>query len=141
MNWPKSKSGTRTIPLASPAVQALREWKLKSGNSNGLVFTTSEGKDIALEMMRRNLAKACVAARVFNERGEPKYTGMHSLRHFNTSWLINRTEDGGCGLPAKLVQERLGRSGISITLDRYGHLFPHGDNGGALDRAAEALFS
>ena len=82
MNWPKSKSGTRTIPLASPAVQALREWKLKSGNSNGLVFTTSEGKDIALEMMRRNLAKACVAARVFNEWGEPKYTGMHSFAPF-----------------------------------------------------------
>jgi integrase len=69
----------------------------------------------------------------------PKYTGMHCLRHFYASWCINRIEDGGCGLPAKIVQERMGHSKISVTLDIYGHLFPRGDDGGALDRAAEAL--
>jgi integrase len=42
-------------------------------------------------------------------------------------------------LPAKLVQERLGHSNISMTLDVYWHLFPHGDDGGALNRAEEAL--
>jgi integrase len=76
---------------------------------------------------------------VVNDKGEPKYPGMHALRHFYASWCINRIEDGGCGLPAKLVQERLGHSNISMTLDVYGHLFPHGDEGGAPDRAAETL--
>jgi len=30
-----------------------------------------------------------------------KYGGMHSLRHFYASWLINRPQDGGLGLPPK----------------------------------------
>jgi len=136
---PKSKTGTRTIPLPGPAVRALKEWKLKSGNRDGLVFPMSDGRDIPLVTIARQLRAAGIAARVVNEKGEPKYTGMHSLRHFYASWCINRIEDGGCGLPAKLVQERLGHSNISMTLDVYGHLFPHGDDGGALDRAAEAL--
>jgi hypothetical protein len=36
------------------------------------------------------------------------------------------------------VQERLGHSSITITLDRYGHLFK-GDDAGELDEAANAL--
>jgi integrase len=51
-----------------------------------------------------------------NKDGSPvlkaKYTGLHSLRHFYASWLINRKEDGGLGLPAKMVQERLGHASI-----------------------------
>ena len=42
--------------------------------------------------------------------GKAKYTGLHSLRHFYASWLINRKEDGGLGLPPKVVQERLGHA-------------------------------
>ena len=32
------------------------------------------------------------------------------------------------GLPPKVVQERLGHSSITMTYDRYGHLFPRGDD-------------
>ena len=53
----------------------------------------------------------------------PKY-GMHALRHFYASWLINRKQDGGLELPPKRVQERLGHSTIQMTLDVYGYLFP-----------------
>jgi integrase len=136
---PKSKTGNRTIPLPGPAVQALREWRIKSGNRDGLVFHTTNGRDIDRWGIARHLAAACVDAGVVTPEGKAKYPGLHSLRHFYASWCINRIEDGGCGLPAKLVQERLGHSNISMTLDVYGHLFPHGDDGGALDRAAEAL--
>jgi integrase len=136
---PKSKKGTRTIPLPGPALPALKEWKLKSGNRDGLVFPAPDGKDQDRKVIAAALAQACIAARVVNEKGEPKYPGLHSLRHFYASWCINRDEDGGCGLSAKLVQERLGHSNIGMTLDLYGHLFPHGDDGGALDRAAWAL--
>jgi integrase len=48
---------------------------------------------------------------------EPKYTGMHALRHFFASWCINRKVDGGHELPPKIVQERLGHSTIAMTLD------------------------
>jgi integrase len=137
---PKSGAGTRDIPLAAPAIQALREYQMKTGDREGLVFHAESGKDWKLnDIVKHGLHKACCNAGVIDDGGRAKYTGLHALRHFYASWCINRVEDGGCGLPAKLVQERLGHSKISMTLDVYGHLFPHGDDGGALDRAAEAL--
>jgi integrase len=67
---------------------------------------------------------------VRDEDGKPilaaKYYGLHSLRHFHASWLINRKADGGLELPPKEVQTRLGHSSITMTLDVYGHLFPRG---------------
>jgi len=77
-----------------------------------------------------------VAARLVTADGKAKYTGMHALRHFYASWCINRTKDGGLGLPPKNVQERLGHASITIT--GYGHLFK-GDDPGELDEAAQAL--
>ncbi len=70
-----------------------------------------------------------------------KYSGLHALRHFYASWLINRPEDGGLGLPPKTVQERMGHSSIQVTLDVYSHLFPRGDDGSQMDRAASALLN
>lgn len=43
---------------------------------------------------------------------------FHDLRHTCASLLIAE------GAHPKLIQERLGHSSITITLDRYGHLFP-----------------
>ena len=71
----------------------------------------------------------------------PKY-GMHALRHFYASWCINRRQDGGLELPPKTVQERLGHSSITMTLDVYGHLFPaDGDDFEDMRRAEDALLS
>jgi integrase len=78
---------------------------------------------------------------VVDGEGGAKYTGMHALRHFYASWLINRTQDGGHGLPPKVVQERLGHSTITMTMDTYGHLFPRGDDSEELARAENALFA
>jgi integrase len=72
--------------------------------------------------------------------GGRKYTGLHSLRHFYASWCINRQKDGGRGLPPKNVQERLGHSSITITLDTYGHLF-RADDTEEMDSAELALIS
>ncbi|RUM11031.1 tyrosine-type recombinase/integrase [Rhizobium fabae] len=68
-----------------------------------------------------------------------KYPGLHALRHFFASWLINRKEDGGLGLLPKMVQERMGHSSITMTMDTYGHLFPRHDDGTELAEAARAL--
>jgi integrase len=70
---------------------------------------------------------------------DAKYTGLHSLRHFFASWCINRKVDGGLELPAKVVQERLGHSSITMTLDTYGHLFPRGDDTAELAAAEASL--
>ena len=69
----------------------------------------------------------------------PKYTGMHALRHFYASWLINPRSQGGLELPAKVVQERMGHSSIVITLDLYSHLFPRIDGGSELAAAETVL--
>ncbi|MFZ0101266.1 MAG: site-specific integrase, partial [Pseudolabrys sp.] len=56
-------------------------------------------------------------------------------------WCINRPADGGLGLPAKLVQERLGHSSIVMTMDVYGHLFPRNDDGAELAAAERTLLA
>ncbi|MNE87393.1 Phage integrase family protein [compost metagenome] len=68
-----------------------------------------------------------------------KYTGLHSLRHFYASWLANRKEDGGLGLPMKIVQERMGHASIVMTAETYAHLFPRLDDGTELAQAANSL--
>jgi integrase len=82
-----------------------------------------------------------VRAVVVNEEGKAKYSGLHSLRHFYASWLINRKEDGGLGLPPKIIQERLGHSSTVMTMDTYGHLFPRADDGGDLADSTSALLT
>jgi integrase len=72
---------------------------------------------------------------------QAKYTGLHALRHFFASWCINRDIDGGLELPAKVVQERLGHSSITVTLDTYGHLFPRGDDSAKLAEAENRLWA
>ena len=42
------------------------------------------------------------------------------------------------GPSPKIIQERLGHSLITMTYDRYGHLFPRGDHGQEIDAAEEA---
>jgi integrase len=46
---------------------------------------------------------------------------------------------GGLGLDPKAVQERLGHSSITMTMDVYGHLFPRGDDAEELDAAELSL--
>jgi integrase len=69
----------------------------------------------------------------------PKYTGLHALRHFYCSWCAARKEDGGLGLPLKTVQVRMGHGDLSMTGNRYGHLWPAADDAGEL-AAAERVF-
>jgi integrase len=137
---PKSDSGERTVPLPMPVVTALREWKLRCPKGSlDLVFPNGNGNvENHQNILNRGFFPSQVAARVVN-KGKPKYTGLHALRHFFASWCINRKQDGGLELPLKLVQERMGHSTIVLTADRYGHLFPRGDDASELAKAAAAL--
>jgi integrase len=140
---PKSESGERTIPLGPQVLNTLKEWKLACPASElGLVFPTSRGHIIRHEnIVRYALLPSQVAAKVVTPRGSAKYTGLHALRHFYASWLINRRVDGGLELPLKMVSERLGHAKISMTADTYGHLFPRGDDGTELAAAKRALLA
>jgi len=105
-----------------------------------LVFPTGAGEiEYHSNIVTRGLAPVQIAAGVVTKGGKPKYPGLHALRHFYASWCINRRKDDGLELPIKTVQQRLGHSTIQMTADRYGHLFPSGDDGEELAAAQAAL--
>jgi integrase len=140
---PKSESGNRTIPLGPIVVNTLREWRLACPKGEmDLVFPNTLGKlwDHA-DIVSRYVWPTMVAAGVIDDKGEAKYTGLHALRHFYASWLINRKADGGLELPLKVVQERLGHSSVVMTSDVYGHLFPRTDDGREMAEAERLLLA
>jgi len=156
---PKSDAGERTVPLTPIVVNTLREWKLASPKSDkGLVFPTGAGNvEAHSNIVHRGLGPTLVSAGVAYPATDaagkplvakdgdpimlPKYTGLHAFRHFYASWCINRRAEGGLELPPKVVQERLGHSSITMTLDVYGHLFPRGDDSAELAAAERSLLA
>jgi integrase len=143
---PKSEAGERALPLPPIVVATLREWRLACPNGElGLCFPNGKGNpEFHNNVIHRGLWPAMIAAGVVvvdKDTGDvsPKYTGLHALRHFYASWLINRKADGGLELPAKVVQYRMGHSSIVVTMDTYGHLFPRGDDAKEMADAEAAL--
>jgi integrase len=142
---PKSRAGSRTVPLPPMVANTLREWKFGSrvGEGGGeLVFPGRGGRPIHYKIVVNDgWHPVQVAAGVVDSSGKPKYPGLHALRHFYASWCINRRADGGLELPIKVVQARLGHASIQMTADRYGHLFPRTDDGSELAAAEKALIA
>jgi len=156
---PKSEAGERAVPVPPAVLNVLREWKLECPNGKlDLVFPNGAGNiENHGNIVKRGLWPIEIAAGVadvvkdrhgkvsLDAEGKPvmraRYTGLHAVRHFFASWCINRRTDGGLELPAKVVQERLGHSSIVMTMDRYGHLFPRGDDAHELAAAEAKLFA
>lgn len=155
---PKSAAGQREVPLMPMVANTLREWKLVCPKGKlGLVFPTGIGNvESIANIVKRGLMPVQVAAGVsvqaaddkgnplLDDDGQPimraKYPGMHALRHWYASWCINARPEG-LGLPPKVVQERMGHSSITMTMDVYGHLFPRGDDAKELAEAERVLFA
>jgi integrase len=137
----KSEAAERTIPMIPLLINALREWKLACPKGElGLVFPNTRGNIESLSnIITYALHPALIAAGVALAVGKPQYGGLHALRHFYASWCINRRTDGGLELPLKVVQARLGHASIQMTADRYGHLFPRGDDRAELAAAENAF--
>lgn len=159
---PKSSAGERVIRLPPIVISSLKEWRLACPRrvvtgTNGepvkdqhYVFPTGSGNvESRSNITKRGFLPTQVAAGVSiptNRRDKDgrvimaaKYGGLHALRHFYASWLINSAKDGGLGLLPKAVQERLGHSSIVMTMDTYGHLFPSGDDADEMAAAERAL--
>jgi integrase len=116
---PKSAAGWREIPIAPMVVNALREWRLACPRGDHhLVFPNGNGNvESHANIANRGWYPLQIAAGLVGNDGKPKY-GLHALRHFFASWVIER------GFSAKRVQALLGHSSIQMTFDVYGHLFP-----------------
>jgi integrase len=121
----KSKASNRDVEIAFPyAVNTLRRWRDEEcpKGARNLVFPNTKGNVETLPTIHnRGLAPLQRAAGIVSSKRGPKY-GMHSLRHVAASLWIE------LGYNPKRVQQLMGHSTISMTLDTYTHLWkdqPH----------------
>jgi integrase len=116
----KSKSSRRKINITDDAVRELkahkeRQDKEKEGplgsvyQDNNMVFAKADGSYIGPSNFTKRFQ------RILKRAGLRK-VGIHNFRHMHASLLLAR------GVQQKIIQERLGHSSISITLDLYSHL-------------------
>ncbi|MGB9886774.1 MAG: tyrosine-type recombinase/integrase [Moorellales bacterium] len=118
---PKSEKGRRSIPLPEWAVAALKahrkrqlEEKLALGEAyqdHGLVFCTEKGTPIRPRNLNRTFTR-------LKKRAGVDGVTPHGLRHTYATRLLELGEH------PKVVQELLGHSQISLTLDTYSHVLP-----------------
>ena len=119
---PKSARSRRSIALAPLAVNALDrhhtrqlEKRLKAlvWEENDLVFANEVGRPIeAQNLMRRSFYPLL-------ERAELQRMRFHDLRHTAATLMLAQ------GVHPKVVQEMLGHSTVSLTLDTYSHVMPN----------------
>ena len=117
---PKTARGRRAISLDPETAAALkahrarqRQERLASAGyvDEGLMFADRKGRPLHPKVVSNQFRKAVA-------RHEMPYLSVHGLRH---SWATLALQ---AGIHPKIVQERLGHSTISITLDIYSHVNP-----------------
>lgn len=106
---PKTKKSRRRIDLDLPTMEMLRR-RLKDATYD-FVFCKADGDIFSRQMINQAFKRMCIAASV-------EYRTFHVLRHTHASILL------AAGVHPKIVQDRLGHSSITITLDRYSHIIP-----------------
>lgn len=116
---PKTTSGRRSIALPRSVVEVLQkhrvrqvEGRLKLGTSyedQDLVFTNALGGPLHPNTMALHFH------RLSAEAGVPRIR-IHDLRHTSATLMLANN------VHPKIVQERLGHSDISMTLNRYSHV-------------------
>jgi integrase len=136
MAEPKTAKSRRRIELSTTAVSSLRahrkrqleERMEKSGlwHDHGLVFPSEAGTP----MNRHNLSR--IFKKHLRRAGLPETFRLYDLRHTCATLLLSRN------VHPKYVQELLGHSSITLTLDTYSHVI-EGMDGGTASAMDEAL--
>lgn len=136
---PKTSRSRRTIPLPTSTVRQLAEhkrrqseWRLKIGaeyQNNDLVFTTELGTPINLQNLSQRHFKQAL-----KKAGLPNSIRLYDLRHTCATLLLQAGEN------PKVVSERLGHAGITLTLDVYSHVLPDMQKAAA-EKLENMLFS
>ena len=147
LDLPKTGSSARTIPLLPEMVRVMKEeqgkrkeekkeagtmWRPLPGMDQ-LVFLQKDGTPVSGQLVRQQLGRLidgmngiCPSAVKRksgngNNRAEAEpmpHLTPHILRHTFATRAIER------GIPPKVVQELLGHSSITMTLDLYTHVLP-----------------
>jgi integrase len=118
---PKSAKGSRNLALDEEAVGLLRERRRQMEAAaeiivapvaaDAWVFADVEGRVYRPYSLSQAFRRACRA------HGIPEAV-FHGLRHLHATVLLR------AGAHPKVVQERLGHSTISTTIDTYSHVMP-----------------
>jgi integrase len=113
---PKSAKSRRQVDLPQFAVDALvdhRKRMLADGlASSEWIFCDTCGGQLRRSNVIRNSFKPIL------KRAKLRNIRFHDLRHTSATLLLAQ------GIHPKIVQERLGHSQISLTLDTYSHVLP-----------------
>jgi integrase len=111
---PKTNAGRRTVGIPAFLMEMLtqRVSELNLGPRD-LMFPSPDGTPMRRSNFRRRAWVPAIAAVGFNPA-----LRFHDLRHTAVALAIAQ------GTHPKAIQERMGHSSITVTLDRYGHLFP-----------------
>ena len=121
---PKTATSMRTVLVTRFALEVLREHRLAHpGSGDGLVFTNSRGGPLHQSVVGVGLRRALDATHLPRIR-------VHDLRHTTATALLVE------GVHPKVVQDMLGHSTITTTMDTYSHVMPalHADAVRRLDR-------
>lgn len=116
---PKTQAGARRVPIAGVLAEYLGAHRDRAEDLTGLVFARSALAGTYRGADRHFCPNSVVgrAQRRWQAQGVAPI-GLHECRHTCASLMI------AAGLDAKSVQTYLGHSSITVTFDRYGHLFP-----------------
>lgn len=118
---PKTEGSRRTINLPAVAVAALREHRARqvaerlrvgpAWDDGDLVFCTTIGTALDASNVTRAFQRHLAAAGIPRRR-------FHDLRHSAATLLMLQ------GVSARVVQEMLGHSSVTVTLGTYSHVLP-----------------
>lgn len=117
---PKSQKSRRAIPIPATVVTELKKHKARQAAMR-LKAKTWEDNDLVFPTRFGTLQDPCVVTRRFSRlvkaAGIP-HISFHDLRHDHASRLFAQGEH------PRDVQDRLGHSSITLTMDTYTHAMP-----------------
>lgn len=140
---PKSRAGTRDIPLPPNLLTTLKAWKLACPiGPLGLVFPTVDGTVQGhANILHRCFWPLQVKAGVILRKSEGEQGraievpqakfSLHALRHAAAALWIEQ------GLSPKRIQTLMGHASIAQTFDQYGYLFEARDDEAAMMAGVE----
>lgn len=132
---PKTAKGKRRIELDSGCVEALRAHRKEQLKRRLMFGPAWEDTDLVFERGTGEVLHPNVLGSRFQTLvkavGLPRIR-LHDLRHTAATLMLEN------GAHPKIVQERLGHSDISMTLNRYSHVMP-GMQRDVADRLAAAI--
>lgn len=119
---PKNETSWRTVPMPRAVLPELKRWKVRQNqeklllgeayHDSGLVFAKEDGTLLKPRTFYDHFKRLAEKAELLSG------VTLHSLRHTFGTLLLQY------GVHSKVVQELMGHSDYSVTMDTYSHVMP-----------------